>query len=96
MTESTPEQQRDAAVLELARLRAGLSAGLNPAQSARLVGTTPEELAADARTLATELGVQTARTPSGSGPDVKGGATGGSLNAGEERYRRQHGNAADG
>ncbi|WP_125212629.1 hypothetical protein [Streptomyces griseofuscus] len=74
---------------ELARLRAGLAAGLTPEQSARLQGSTPEELTADARTLASELGVSTARQPSGSGPDV--GSAHGSMSAGEARYRAKHG-----
>ncbi|SEC33410.1 hypothetical protein SAMN04490357_1746 [Streptomyces misionensis] len=73
---------------ELARLRAGLSAGLTPEQSARLQGSTPEELTADARTLAAELGVSTARQPSGSGADV--GSAHGSLSAGEQRYQAKN------
>ncbi|MEV6132715.1 hypothetical protein AB0M05_39040 [Streptomyces violaceusniger] len=88
--EPTPEQQRDAAVAELARLRAGLAAGLTPEQSARLQGATAEELETDARAFAAELG---AGAPAGSqsggprGVDV-GAATG--VAAGAEAYHRKH------
>ncbi|MEV6055007.1 hypothetical protein [Streptomyces sp. NPDC052107] len=74
--------------LELARLKAGLAAGLTPEQSARLQGATDEELTADARTLAAELNVSTVRPPSGSGSDV--GSAHGSMGAGEARYRAKH------
>ncbi len=88
--EPTPEQQRDAAVAELARLRAGLAAGLTPEQSARLQGSTPEELEADARAFAAEIG---AGAPAGNqvggsrGVDVDA-ATG--VAAGAAAYQRKH------
>ncbi|MET8960958.1 hypothetical protein ABZX69_15960 [Streptomyces sp. NPDC004074] len=88
--EPTPEQQRDNALAELARLRAGLSAGLTVQQAAFLRGNTEEEIAADVRTLMAEFGVSTQRQPTGSGSDVQG-STDGSFNAGAERYRQKHG-----
>ncbi|WP_409473820.1 hypothetical protein [Streptomyces sp. HC307] len=90
----TPEEERDSALAELARLRAGLAAGLTPEQSARLVGTTPEELEADAQTLAAEFGVAAPPAPpaprSGGnrGPDVGNGA--GTVSGGAQRYRQKH------
>lgn len=88
MSELTPEQQLEQTRAELARLRAGLAAGLTPEQSERLRGTTPEELAADARALALAFGASTARPPSGSGSDVN---PGGNLDAGAQRYKAKHG-----
>ncbi|MFE1935394.1 hypothetical protein ACFW95_34495 [Streptomyces sp. NPDC059474] len=84
------EEQRDAAVAELARIRAGLAAGLTPEQSARLQGSTPEELEADAKAFAAELG---AGAPAGSqvggprGVDVDA-PTG--VAAGAAAYQRKH------
>ncbi|MFF4475469.1 hypothetical protein ACFY1A_00275 [Streptomyces sp. NPDC001520] len=86
----TPEQQRDAAVAELARLRAGLAAGLTPEQSVRLQGSTPEELEADATAFAAELGAGAPAGNQSGGPrgvDV-GGATG--VAGGAEAYRKKH------
>ncbi|MGW1260088.1 hypothetical protein ACWD5Q_34205 [Streptomyces sp. NPDC002513] len=89
MEQTPPEQQRDAALLELARLRAGLAAGLSPDQSARLRGGTDEELAADAQALAVAFGVANPlRQPSASGSDV--GSAHGSMDAGEQRYKAKH------
>ncbi|MCQ9134132.1 hypothetical protein [Streptomyces hilarionis] len=90
--ETTPETPHPAE-LELARLRAGMAAGLTVEQSARLQGTTPEELTADATTLAAELGVTSApasapRSGGNQGPEV-GTPTG--LAAGAELYRERHG-----
>ncbi|MFF8898104.1 hypothetical protein ACF082_11555 [Streptomyces lydicus] len=90
--EPTPEQQRDAALSELARLRVGLAAGLTPEQSARLQGTTEEELTADAAAFAAELGAANPTPPAtrsggARGADVQG-VTG--IEAGAEAYRRQH------
>jgi hypothetical protein len=89
----TPEEERDNALIELARLRAGLSAGLTTEQSARLQGSTDEELTADAQAFATELGLtgQPAPAPRSGGPrgsDVGSGA--GTVNGGAERYRQKH------
>ncbi|MFL4902766.1 hypothetical protein ACJ6WF_06180 [Streptomyces sp. MMS24-I2-30] len=89
------EQELAATRLELARLRAGLAAGLTPAQSAFLRGNTDEEIAADIQVLSAEFGVSNRRPSSGSGSDVRG-FTGGSLNAGEARYRQDHGLDEDG
>ncbi|MDX3142260.1 hypothetical protein [Streptomyces scabiei] len=89
----TPEEERDNALIELARLRAGLSAGLTPEQSARLQGSTDEELTADAQAFATELGlsdppVPTSRSGGPRGGDVGNGA--GTVSGGAERYRQKH------
>ncbi|WP_217164252.1 hypothetical protein [Streptomyces sp. AC512_CC834] len=93
MPELTPEEARDNALTELARLRAGLAAGLTPEQSARLQGSTDEELTADASAFAAELGLTDApaSTPRVGGPrggDVGGGA--GTVAAGAERFRTKH------
>ncbi|GGN38153.1 hypothetical protein [Streptomyces fuscichromogenes] len=90
MSEPTIEQQLESSRAELARLRAGLAAGLTPEQSKFLRGSTSEELQADARTLAVAFGTSTARPPSASGSDVQGHAAG-SLGAGAARYQREHG-----
>jgi hypothetical protein len=83
-----PEQQQSAdALLDLARQGAALAAGLTVEQSRFLRGTTPDELAADARALATEFGVSTVRPPSGSGSDV---TTAQGTDRGAERYRAKH------
>ncbi|MFE5124151.1 hypothetical protein [Streptomyces sp. NPDC056669] len=88
--EPTPEQQRDAAVAELARLRAGLAAGLTIEQSARLRGSTAEELEADAKAFVSEFGLSAPpANPSGGprGVDVDA-ATG--IAAGAAAYHRKH------
>ncbi|MFI7017898.1 hypothetical protein [Streptomyces sp. NPDC050164] len=92
-TTQTPEQPHPA-VLELARVRAGLAVGLTVEQSARLQGSTDEELTADAQAFATELGLTGPPAPpaprSGGpmGPDVGNGA--GTVSGGAERYRQKH------
>ncbi|MFI2029120.1 hypothetical protein [Streptomyces buecherae] len=89
--DQTPEQQRDAAVAELARLRAGLTVGLTPDQSARLRGSTPEEIEADARAFAADLGAGAPPPPRVGGVrgvDVGNGA--GTVAGGAERYRQRH------
>lgn len=92
--ELTPEQERDSALSELARLRAGLAVGLSVEQSARLQGSTDEELTADAQTFAAELGLTgppASPAPRVGGPrgvDVGGGA--GTVTAGAERFRAKH------
>ncbi|NEB32750.1 hypothetical protein G3I62_27270 [Streptomyces sp. SID14446] len=98
MTEQNPEQPHPAE-LELARLRAGLTAGLTVEQSTRLQGATPEELAADAATFAAELNATTPVTPAlrvggNQGPDVGTGA--GTVAAGVAAYRAKHGLDEDG
>lgn len=47
----------DKAEAKLARIDAAIAAGLDPKHAARLVGDTPEELAADAKSYAETLGV---------------------------------------
>lgn len=49
------EQDHQAAQTEAARLRVALEKGLTPAQAKRLVGTTEEELSADADELLADL-----------------------------------------
>ncbi|MFE2883172.1 hypothetical protein [Streptomyces sp. NPDC059272] len=88
--ELTAEQERDNALQELARLRAGLAAGLSEEQSRFIRGATLEEMQADARTLVTEFSVSTRRPPSMSGSDVRGIAAG-SVEAGAAAYRAKHG-----
>ncbi|MFJ2737314.1 hypothetical protein [Streptomyces sp. NPDC087317] len=96
----TLEEERDAALNELARLRAGLTAGLTPEQSARLAGTTPEELEADAQAFAVELGAAappsgTSRSGGARGTDVpSNGAR--TVSGGAARYRERHGLDDDG
>lgn len=97
--ELTTEQQLTEARTELARLRVGLAVGLTPAQSARLQGSTEEELTADAEILAAELGLTgppppTPRSGGNRGPDVGNGA--GTVSRGAERYRQRHGLDDDG
>ncbi|MFI1976518.1 MULTISPECIES: hypothetical protein [Streptomyces] len=96
--EPNPEQPHPA-VLELAKLRAGLAAGLTPEQSERLRGTSDEELAADAQALATAFGANQAppapRSGGNRGPDVGSGGRG-SVSAGAALYRDRHGLDEDG
>ncbi|WP_328336567.1 hypothetical protein [Streptomyces violaceus] len=89
----TPEQPHPA-VLELARIRAGMAVGLSVEQSARLQGATDEELTADAQAFAAELGLTgppappAPRSGGSRGPDVGNGA--GTVAAGAERFRTKH------
>ncbi|CAM5416999.1 hypothetical protein [Streptomyces purpurascens] len=98
--ELTPEQERDSALTELARLRAGLAVGLSVEQSARLQGATDEELTADAEAFAAELGLTGPPAPPAprvGGPrgiDVGNGA--GTVTGGAQRYRQRHGIDEDG
>ncbi len=50
-------QERDAATAERARLSVALEKGLTATQAKRLVGATPEEIAADADQLLSDLGI---------------------------------------
>ena len=59
--------------MDLARLRAGLSAGLTPEQSARLIGTTGEELTADAN-LAAQFGTAEQAPPRAPPPSTEAAA----------------------
>lgn len=68
------EQQAQAAQLESARLRAASAHGLTEAQALRLRGTTPEELDADAKEYAKELGANGAGRRGAT--DLKQGARG--------------------
>ncbi|WP_097965816.1 hypothetical protein [Streptomyces sp. or20] len=96
--EITPEPLAGPA-LELAKLRAGLTAGLTPAQSARLIGADEAALTADAATLAAEFTPSTLAPPApraggDRGPDVQG--TAGTVAGGAAAYRRKHGLDEDG
>ncbi|MFB7713619.1 hypothetical protein [Streptomyces sp. NPDC056105] len=100
MTEQNPERPHPAE-LALARLRAGFTAGLTVEQSARIQGTTEEELTADATALAAELGAANStppgpRTGGPRGVDVNNGAGAGTLGAGAAAYRTKHGLDEDG
>lgn len=67
------EQTAQAALLDAARMRAATIHGLTEAQARRLVGSTPEELEADAKEFAKELGTTNgARKPA----DLKQGSRG--------------------
>ncbi|WP_017239696.1 hypothetical protein [Streptomyces sp. SS] len=81
------------AELELMKVRAGMAAGLTFEQSARLQGSTVEELTADAQTLAAELNATNQAPPAprsgGSrGPDVGSGGRG--VSDGAALYRARH------
>lgn len=95
----TPEEERDNALADLARLRAGLAVGLSPEQSARLHGATAEELTADATAFATELGLVTPPAPEFRSGGNRGGNvsghTAGSVAAGADLYRQRHGSPDD-
>ncbi|MFH8358690.1 hypothetical protein ACH4FV_03795 [Streptomyces anulatus] len=87
------------AELELARVRAALSAGLTYEHGARLQGSTPEELEADAKAFAAEFTPSTLAPPAhraggDRGPDVAG--TAGTVSAGVAEYRRKNGLDEDG
>lgn len=60
------EERAKAAELETTRLLAGLEAGLTPAQSKRLSGSTKEELEEDAKEFAKDLGVDPKKSKEGS------------------------------
>lgn len=89
------ERERDAARAELLRVQVAAEKGLNPAQAARLRGTTREELESDADDLAALFG---ASRETGTPPVVRsGGARGSDVGgakttaSGAERYRAKHG-----
>ncbi|MFI9175732.1 hypothetical protein [Streptomyces lincolnensis] len=92
MSELTTEQQLEQTRTELARLRAGLAAGLTPEQSARLQGATDEELTADAEAFAAELGLSAPPTPASrsGGPRGVDVGTSGGVEGGAERFRQKH------
>ncbi|WP_329069884.1 hypothetical protein [Streptomyces sp. NBC_01429] len=81
------------AELELAKLRAGLTAGLTVEQSARLCGVDEAAITADATAFAAELSavspVPQAPRVGGRGSDV--GSSAGTVSAGTARYRARHG-----
>ncbi|MEU0159871.1 hypothetical protein ABZ154_13750 [Streptomyces sp. NPDC006261] len=83
-------------MLDLAKLRAGLAAGLTVEQSARLQGADEAALTADAASFASELNPAppTPRAGGARGPDVTG--TAGTISAGVAEYRRKNGLDADG
>ncbi|MET7744211.1 hypothetical protein [Streptomyces sp. NPDC005385] len=93
MTEQNPEQPHPA-VLALARLQAGIAAGLSVEQSARIQGNTAEEMTTDATAYAAELNsvtpaTQAPRSGGERGSDVAT-VTAGSVAAGEAEYERKH------
>ncbi|WP_432159004.1 hypothetical protein [Streptomyces sp. bgisy153] len=90
--ELTPEWERDAALAELARIKAGLAVGLNAEQSARLQGATDDELKADAQAFAAELGLTAppASAPRVGGPRGVDVGTAGGIASGAERFRAKH------
>ncbi|MFJ8146195.1 hypothetical protein ACIQ6R_14110 [Streptomyces sp. NPDC096048] len=93
MSELTPEQERDNALTELARLRAGMAAGLSVEQSTRIQGTTLEEMTADAEAFAAELGLTgpPAPAPRSGGPrGIEVGNGAGTVAGGAERFRAKH------
>lgn len=95
MTEQTPVPLEGDA-LELAKLKAGLTAGLTPEQSARLIGTDEAALIADAAALVAEFTPSTLAPRSGGdrGSDVQ--STAGTIRGGAARYRARHGLDEDG
>ncbi|MER6521686.1 hypothetical protein ABT246_33120 [Streptomyces sp. NPDC001553] len=97
--EPTPEQQLDTALLDLARLRACLAAGLPVEQAVRLQGSTDEELAADAVAFAAEMNAGTPVPPSPRSGGARGsdvGDTAGTPASGAARYRARHNLDEDG
>ncbi|MFE0649436.1 hypothetical protein ACFVZH_12700 [Streptomyces sp. NPDC059534] len=87
------------AELELMKVRAGMAAGLTFEQSARLQGSTVEELTADAQTLAAELSAANQAQPAprsggNRGPDVGSGGRG--VSDGAALYRERNGLDEDG
>ncbi|WP_329355733.1 hypothetical protein [Streptomyces anulatus] len=100
MTEQhIPPTPLQGAELELARVRAALSAGLTYEHGSRLQGSTPEELEADAKAFAAEftpstLAPSAPRAGGDRGPDVQG--TAGTVAGGAAAYRRKHGLDEDG
>ncbi|WP_328896408.1 hypothetical protein [Streptomyces sp. NBC_00236] len=97
--QQTPPTPLVGTELELARLRAGLTAGLTVEQSARLQGADEAALTADATAFAAELSAanpapQGPRSGGDRGGDVQG--TAGTVSAGVAEYRRKHGLDEDG
>lgn len=80
------ESVAQAAQLDSARLRAASAHGLSETQANRLTGTTPDELMADAKAFAAELGV----TANGRKPaDLKQGTRGSSTAADPDAWLRK-------
>ncbi|MFE2019982.1 hypothetical protein ACFW9O_18295 [Streptomyces sp. NPDC059499] len=90
--ENTPEPLTGP-VLELAKLRAGLAAGLTVEQSQRLQGADETALTADATSFAAELNPtpQGPRSGGDRGPDAGSGTGRGTVGAGVAAYRAKHG-----
>ncbi|MFF1919698.1 hypothetical protein ACFVW8_03865 [Streptomyces sp. NPDC058221] len=94
MPEAITPEPLTGPVLELAKLRAGLAAGLTVEQSARLQGADEAALTADATSFASELSAanpapQAPRAGGARGPDVQG--TAGTVAGGAARYRQRVG-----
>ena len=89
--------ERDAAQPALLRATVGASAGLTPAQAARLQGSTQEEMEADAAALLSEFGTPAPALPRSGGNrgnDVAG--QGGPVERGAALYRAKHNIGEDG
>lgn len=71
------EQRADRAAQDLLRSRVGAAKGLSPALAARLVGTTEEEIAADADDLLASMGTGGAGGNGSGGDGGQGGRAGG-------------------
>lgn len=80
------ERVAQVAQLDAARLRAAQANGLTEVQANRLAGTTPEELEADAKAFAAELGIANngGRKPA----DLKQGARGAATAADPDAWLR--------
>ncbi|MFF9350527.1 hypothetical protein [Streptomyces sp. NPDC014734] len=93
MTDPNAPTPLDGDALELARLRAGLTAGLTPDQSARLIGSTEDELTADAQKLAAEFSTAEPIPPAPrvGGPRGVDVGSSRSVAGGAARYRARHG-----
>ncbi|MEV7274679.1 hypothetical protein ACIQIG_17865 [Streptomyces bacillaris] len=99
MTEQQPPVPLEGDALELTKLKVGLTVGLTPAQSARLIGTDEAALIADAAALVAEFTPSTLTPPApraggDRGPDVQG--TAGTVRGGAARYRARYGLDEDG
>ncbi|MFJ6466844.1 hypothetical protein ACIQM0_38555 [Streptomyces sp. NPDC091387] len=98
MPEEITPQPLSGPVLELAKVRAALAAGLTVEQAVRLQGADEAALTADALSFAAEISAanpapQGPRSGGARGPDVQGSGT---VGHGAERYRQRAGLDADG
>jgi hypothetical protein len=95
-SQAAAEQRAQAAELRAARLEVAHEKGLTPAQAKRLVGTTREELEADAEEVLKDFPVAAAsqQPPKAPKPDPSQGsrpaAAGASVDAGAALYAQKH------